>query len=420
MSFSNLNIAPVVSPDILKNISASTAIKSFGNQLKDKAKETLISGKQSIISNLENQQKALTLQLETLAEKQTVELSNLQKQYESKQITEEEYKKREKSINDSIKAEEEIIKNQIKKLGEDITNIINNPYDRLKKEKAKLDDNIKNLKKTIEGTKVKAKKDLIKQLAKNTAKTLAPIIALQLANSFAVLISQRKKLEELVEQINLYIDTQVKDESTLTIATNLRNNAVILINSNISKLESIKKIIDRINTVLIILNAVRLALEIIIPLLPASFTPPFVVIRIVAVIERASDLTASLSVVLAVASTLLDNEINNLIELRNSLKEASLKLDQKALNDLTDDQFAALSDAFLPAGGNYGDYKGFKFEIKEEQNPRFVVKGNKRKYAVAIDRYGIEAIKSEYSFTQDPNDLIEQLKLIIDQQNLQG
>ena len=66
MSFSNLNIAPVVSPDILKNISASTAIKSFGNQLKDKAKETLISGKQSIISNLENQQKALTLQLEII------------------------------------------------------------------------------------------------------------------------------------------------------------------------------------------------------------------------------------------------------------------------------------------------------------------------------------------------------------------
>ena len=33
---------------------------------------------------------------------------------------------------------------------------------------------------------------------------------------------------------------------------------------------------------------------------------------------------------------------------------------------------------------------------------------------------GVEQLKSEYSFTLDPNDLVEQLKLVIDQQNLQG
>ena len=65
-------------------------------------------------------------------------------------------------------------------------------------------------------------------------------------------------------------------------------------------------------------------------------------------------------------------------------------------------------------------YKGFKFEIKEEQNPRFVVKNNKRHYAVAVDRDGVEVLKSDYSFTLDPNDLVEQLKLVIDQRNLQG
>ena len=417
MSFSNLNIAPVVSPDILKNISASTAIKSFGDQLKNKAKETLISGTQSIISNLENQQKLLILQIKALAEKQTSELLKLQNKYESNQITEEEYKALEKSINDSIEAEVNILKIQIKKLGQDITNIRNNPYDRLKKEKAKLDDNIKNLKKKIEGTKVKAKKDLIKQVTTNAAKTLAPIIALQLANSFTALISQRKKLEELVEQINLYIDTQVKDESTLTIATNLRNNAVVLINNSIAKLNRIKGILDGISRILLIISAIIVVLNLVIILFP-PLTPPVAVKIPTDIINKAAALIASLSVILAVASTLLDSEINNLIELRNSLKEASLKLDEKAINDLTDDQFAALSDAFLPAGGNYGDYKGFKFEIKEEQNPRFVVKGNKRKYAVAIDSDGVEAIKSEFSFTQDPNDLIEQLKLIIDQQNL--
>jgi hypothetical protein len=68
-----------------------------------------------------------------------------------------------------------------------------------------------------------------------------------------------------------------------------------------------------------------------------------------------------------------------------------------------------------------GLYKGFKFQIKEEQDPRFTVRGTiKRRYAVAINRQGVEVLKSEYSFTLDPNDLVDQLKLVIDRQKLQG
>jgi hypothetical protein len=65
-------------------------------------------------------------------------------------------------------------------------------------------------------------------------------------------------------------------------------------------------------------------------------------------------------------------------------------------------------------------YKGFKLVIKEDQNPQTFVKNSiKRHYAAAIDKDGVEAIKSEYSYTLEPQILIDQLKLIIDQQNLQ-
>lgn len=69
------------------------------------------------------------------------------------------------------------------------------------------------------------------------------------------------------------------------------------------------------------------------------------------------------------------------------------------------------------------EYKGFKFVLKDEvtlgAQVAKVVKGNiRRKYAVAIDRDGVEVLKSSYSFTLDPQDLVEQLKLIIDLQNL--
>ena len=72
----------------------------------------------------------------------------------------------------------------------------------------------------------------------------------------------------------------------------------------------------------------------------------------------------------------------------------------------------------LNFGTNFPPYKGFRFALKEENNPRFVVRGNKRHYAVAFDKNNVEVLKSEASFTLDPNDLIEQLKLVIDQQNL--
>jgi hypothetical protein len=277
-----------------------------------------------------------------------------------------------------------------------------------------------------QNTETKSKRDLVKQVISNTAKTLAPVIALQLANQFTRIISQRKRLEDLVDQVNNYIDTQVKDAQTVTIATNLRNNAINLINNNIAKLTKLEKTLERVTLIITLLSTI-------IPLLtptaalPVISTLPGTPIPGIIIHDKIIDkkvnlqkLVSALSAVLAVATMLLGNEIIRLNELKDRLKEISLKLDGKTLTNLDDQGLTNLTNTFLPAGGNYGSYKGFQFAIKDEQNPSFVVKGNKRRYAVAIDRYGVEIIKSDYSFTQDPNDLIEQIKLIIDQQNLQG
>ena len=91
-----------------------------------------------------------------------------------------------------------------------------------------------------------------------------------------------------------------------------------------------------------------------------------------------------------------------------------------AWKGLNEEELTNLTNSLRTNIDQFGEYKGFKFKIKEEQNTAFVVKGNKRRYAVAIDRDGVEALKSDYSFTLDPNDLIDQLKLVIDQRNLQG
>jgi hypothetical protein len=412
------NIAPVVSPDILKTISASTAIKTFGSQLKDKNKETVVIGNQSKTANIDTELDRLTKKEIQAGTNKDNTIQKAQSGFNTNQITQDQYNDIIISANFTYEAEIAAINIQRQKLVQDKQNINNNPLDKIKNQQKSFKASVKNLKKKTQESETKSKQDLTKQVVSNVTKTLVPIIALQLANSFSTLITQRKKLEELVDQVNNYIDTKVKDQTTVIIATNLRNNAITLINNNIKKLENLKKNIERINkivtTVAIVVTIIERILSLPIPILlpiKVQFQPK---------LQKLLRLISGLSALLVIAIMLLSNEIIRLNELRDRLKEVSLKLDGKTLENLNDKQLSELSNEFLPAGGNYGSYKGFKFAIKEEQNAKFVVKGNKRRYAVAIDRYGVEIIKSEYSFTLDPNDLIEQLKLVIDQQNLQG
>jgi hypothetical protein len=93
----------------------------------------------------------------------------------------------------------------------------------------------------------------------------------------------------------------------------------------------------------------------------------------------------------------------------------------KLFNALNLDQFGKI----LNGGTTYGlgylngfDYNGFKFYLKEENNPNFVIRGYKRRYAVATDISGREIIQSDYSFTLEPEVLVDQIKVEIDLKNL--
>ena len=95
-------------------------------------------------------------------------------------------------------------------------------------------------------------------------------------------------------------------------------------------------------------------------------------------------LVSDLSIVLSISTISLENEIIKLNELIARLKQINIgNLTQTQLNDLT--------NLFSPLGTNqFPPYKGFNFKIKEEQNQAFIVKGNKRRYAVAIDSNNVD------------------------------
>ena len=412
----NLNIGSIVSPDVLKVISSSTAIKTFGNQLVNKAKDKVISVSLGKIQTLKDQiQEIITLQAKVWFDHGT-EMKRLEILLKEKQITEKQYNK-------SVEKEEAAYKKKLanledlnKKLNKDLNNLIADPKAKIKEKFNRRNLKLRKRQTKNKAERVQARRDLTKKVLKNAVKTLAPIIALQIANQLSSIISQRAKLEELVDQVNIYIE-QANTPETIIIATNLRNNAITLINNSIKKLDKLKKNLENITKILAVIIAIIIIIEAIL-LLP--FLLP-IKINLQPKLQKILKLAASLSVILAIANTILENEISKLNDLIERLKAINALLDDQANLNLNEQQLANLSNTFLPIGNNeFEEYKGFKFKIKEEQNIAFVVKGNKRRYAVAIDRDGVEVIKSELSFTLDPQDLIDQLKLVIDQRNLQG
>ena len=423
---SNVNISSVISPDVLKNISKASAIKTFGDQLVNKAKDKVISVVEGKIGELKKKIEDITKKTVTLGINHNTELKRLEVENKNKQLTDEQYNEAVIVENAAYDLAVKNSENEITKLKEDLAKIISDPYRKIKEERLKRKNRIKQRRAKNKAERSKARKNLAIKVIKNAAKTLAPIIALQLTNQLIAVISQREKLEVLVNQVNNYIISANTPE-TIQIAINLRNNTITLINNSISKLQKIKKVTEQITiyiTVFSIIVAILSSIPIPTAVPPGIGIPINVITKIVKALEKANKLIASLSVILAICTVLLENEIFKLNELILRLKEISQLLDQSTLQNLNNQELTNLTSNLLTNIDQFGEYKGFKFKIKEEQTlgaqQAVVVKGNKRHYAVAVNRDGVEVIKSDYSFTLDPNDLVEQLKLIIDQQNLQG
>ena len=423
---SNVNISSVISPDILKNISSASAIKTFGDQLVNKAKDKVISVVEGKIGELKKKIEDITKKTVTLGINHNTELKRLEVENKNKQLTDEQYNEAVIVENAAYDLAVKNSENEITKLKEDLAKIISDPYRKIKEERLKRKNRVKQKRAKNKAERSKARRNLAIKVIKNAAKTLAPIIALQLTNQLIAVISQRKKLEVLVNQVNDYIISANTPE-TIQIAINLRNNTITLINNSISKLQKIKKVTEQITiyiTVFSIIVAILSSIPIPTAVPPGIGIPVNVITKIVKTLEKANKLIASLSVILAICTVLLENEIFKLNELILRLKEISQLLDQSTLQNLNNQELTNLTSNLLTNIDQFGEYKGFKFKIKEEQTlgaqQAIVVKGNKRHYAVAVNRDGVEVIKSDYSFTLDPNDLVEQLKLTIDQRNLQG
>jgi len=400
------NVSSLISPGLLSTLSSTGLPTAFGDQVKETAKKKIISAAVSQIQVLQKKVEDIVLKKIQLEKTHRANLNKLEEQYQPKPpsspvITKEEYDVAVIIENTRYKLEKEALENDQNNTNNQINSITKDPKNnKVNKEKKQQD------KLNRRNTKNKANKTKSAQmLLGSLGKTLAPVLIFSGITLISKLTIQNSKLQELVNKTNDIIEKAQTPEQL--------NNARASRNSAYNVLTNNEKIFIDLQNKLQILQLIITITRILIPLLYLSPVPP---IPLIQEIQKKLDIAL---LVLSLLVTLLNPVINELNDLKNQLKLIDNKLDLETINLNSLNNLNSLLDTIKQPKDE--TYKGFKLVIKEDQDPKTFVKNSiKRHYAVAIDKYGVEIIKSEYSYTLEPQILIDQIKLIIDQQNLQA
>jgi len=132
-------------------------------------------------------------------------------------------------------------------------------------------------------------------------------------------------------------------------------------------------------------------------------------------INKAINLIASASFLTLMLAALL-KQVIELLKLLDTLIQECSQSQNISLEQLNPDIVAVSQFSNNVYNGEYS-YKGFTFEIKEDtkDNNKYV-----KRYAVAKDTFGVVVLKGESSFSSSTEILIEELKFIIDRDNLKS
>ena len=385
--------------------------------------------------------------------------------------------------NDSYNAQKVIIDNNLKTLNDRLQKIILDPYLKIKADIAKAKLTKFDLKARIKALKAQMDAQKLKQLTLNIAKTIIVSTSSLLTQQLIKVISDNSALQDLVDKTNDIIDaaTTIDELNQARIA---RNGCISKINAQEVRIQAAIKVLNTINIILTVFNVLNKVLTILnIPSPFGIAAKPLAMLNVNAgkILDGISAAVCILIPILEGAVFVLEDlkrqlhDVNSKLEektlallndvelfdylnqikyssddptsdinrrpgetdedyanrLRNSasllalLEQQNPNADSTTLQDLLNNSnistLSGLANQITPTDtNNLGTYKGFTIFIKEENDPKYNVSGNKRHYVMAVDTKNVERLKSDFSFTLNPQQLVNQLKIIIDRQNLQG
>lgn len=423
----NRNISSLVNTNTLNNLSKSNRPKSFGDQVSNNSNK--------IVNSSLGKKQQLQLDLAKLVQDEIDEkikygenLSTLYNQFNptpptKPTLTLEQYEIEKLLITELYNKKISEIQIQKNDINLQIQNISKDSY---KNEKNSTKRRKIRLQRKIERAKNKENKEkkiLSLKVLQNQSKTIASLVSLQATKLLFDIVSNNSRLQELIDNTNDIIEAATTQEA-INNARVIRNSTLAILNNNERKLASLSKIVNNINRIVTILN-ISLTAIILLFTIPKPFgLGPTMPTPIANKVKKLQDLVVALNILTSILKGILDSRLSDLENLKSQLKQINDILDNTLINNLSDEQLQIFINEQRNLQSKFAEYKGFRLEIREEETlgaqQAIVVKDTiRRKYAVALDRDGVVILKSDFSFTLDPVDLIDQLKIIIDQRDLQ-
>ena len=399
-------------------------------------------------------------------------------------LSDEEFQNAVKLENESYEKEKLKIDKNLKGLQDRLQKILLDPFIKIKTDYVQFKGKVAGRKLNRESLKQLYKSEKVQQLLKNVFKGLVQITASLLTGELIKVIANSAELQELVDKTNEIIDNavtlpqlnQARIARNGAISTiNRQENKIRAILKVLQTLNVILTIFGILTAILNIIpvpsplgilakpatikwanakeirDGIGITVSILIPMLTSAIAILEDLKRQLREInqkieDKTLDLLDDNSLFDYISQITLSSEnpisdinrrsdesdseyadrLRNSTTLLNLLAKQNPGVSTTSLQDTLDNSSLStlngLVNKVLPTNNNsiIGNYKGFTFVLKKEDDPKFVVKGNKRHYAVAVNTKGLEQLKSDYSFTLDPQQLVSQLKLQIDNQNLQG
>ena len=318
------------------------------------------------------------------------------------------------------KAEKEVKKAEkylkgIEKQIDGIKNQLNIATQKSLKQTAKEEKAISDAKVTKNRTKittngVKAKYKQNSGLIKASAKAAIMYVIGYLLNNYLIsLAGTVQNLTTLVDKTNDILSS-AKTKQDILKSKVARDAAVAELNKAFSQIAVIRNYLQLLQDLLTVFSLVLSVLL----LIPFPITA-----KVSEQITKAVLTLDALLIMVAIMNSALSSILDEIGALEARLLPLNDLIDQAINNNLSPGDINALLNNSKLGLIEGTIYRGFTFGILEENDPKFVVAGNKRRYAVAYDRSGFIVLQSKPSFTLDPYVLVEELKLIIDEQNLE-
>jgi len=425
------NVSPLINPDI-NSVLGKSIPKTFGDQVPVIGESALTMASNSKLGALLKEKTELVLEgidieIEHQTNLQKIEIKHTSsKKIENGNISEipaelddEGYRSALEVENDNYQKAKELLQIRKDQNEKNISELIKDPFKKIKEKQKERKAKRKESKNKNKELQRKAKRVRIKSSLKSASTSLVPLIPSLisiLTNKIIEITMQNGKISQLVDNTNKIIieANSSNDPLKLNNAKLIRDNAIKIIQDNESKITEIRNQIQRIS---IYVNIFSIVVQIISNIPIPTSVPPGIgipvnaIMKLVKILDKASRIVALLGSIIPVLVSSLDTVINELEELKNKLLNINGMLEISSIT--TNNSLISNPNEF---GTNFETYKGFKFALREDN--KNTVRGFKRHYAVAIDRNNVEVLKSELSFTLDPQDLIETLKIIIDRENL--